>query len=243
MPLLKSLTIILQKTMPKLSERLKLIASLVPNGARVCDIGTDHGYLSIELIKRKIARSVIATDINEKPLSRARKNIESSGAVGIELRLCDGLDGILADEVNTVIIAGMGGEVIAGIINRGDSVIKNNGTILLLQPTTSPEALREYLFKNGFEIIREEPLFENGKLYSVMVCKYSGVVREIEPHIYFIGRLTPETPEGALYIKKQYKRCFSCAKALEAIPQKKESYNHYNSVAEVLSSILDSVGE
>lgn len=228
--------------MPQLSKRLKLIASLVPLGARVCDIGTDHGYLSIELMKSGIAKSVIATDVNEKPLSRARKNIVGFGA-DIELRLCDGLEGISADEVDTVVIAGMGGEVIAGIISSGDSVAKNDGTILLLQPTTSPEVLREYLFKNGYEIIREEPLLENGKLYSVMVCKYSGIIRKNEPYTYFIGKLTPETAAGALYIKKQYKRCFSCAKALKDIPQKKESYRYYNSVAKALSSILDSVGE
>ena len=229
--------------MVTLSKRLKLIASLVPNGARVCDIGTDHGYLSIDLIKNGIAKSVIATDVNEKPLSRAKKNIENSGTKGIELRLCDGLEGVSAGEVDTVIIAGMGGEVIAGIINRGEDVVKRNDKILLLQPTTSPEALREYLFKNGYEILKEEPIEENEKLYSVMVCKYSGIITENAPYTYFIGKVSPEKPDGALYIKKQYKRCFKCALALEGITKKEESYNYYSSVAKALSSILNSVGE
>ena len=133
--------------MPTFSKRLSVIASLVPVGARVCDVGTDHGYLSIELIKSGVAASVIATDINEKPLNRAKSNAEKSG-FQIDLRLCDGLVGISPSEVDTVIIAGMGGEVISGIIERGEKVAKSV-SLLLLQPTTSPEALREFLFKKG----------------------------------------------------------------------------------------------
>ena len=227
--------------MPQLSKRLKLIASLVPNGARVCDIGTDHGYLSIELIKSGVAASVIATDINEKPLNRAKSNAEKSG-FQIDLRLCDGLVGISPSEVDTVIIAGMGGEVISGIIERGEKVAKSV-SLLLLQPTTSPEALREFLFKNGYEILREEPLLENEKLYSVMVCRYSGIVADYKPYTCFIGMLSPEPQEGRLYIEKQYKRCLSCAKALKSIPQKQKEYNYYNSVAIELNEILSTTGE
>ncbi len=227
--------------MPQLSKRLKLIASLVPNGARVCDIGTDHGYLSIELIKSGVAASVIATDVNEKPLSRAKKNIENLG-LPIELRLCDGLEGISPNEVDTVIIAGMGGEVIGGILERGKEVA-GKASLILLQPTTSPEALREFLFKNGYEILKEEPLLENEKLYSVMMCRYSGSLTDYEPYTCFIGKLSPEKEEGKLYIKKQYKRCLSCADALKNIPGKQIEYTYYNSVAIALKDILNSVGE
>ena len=227
--------------MQNLSLRLSTIASLVPNGARVCDIGTDHGYLSIELIKSGIAASVIATDVNEKPLSRARSNAEKAG-LSIELRLCDGLTGISSNEVDTVIIAGMGGEVISGIIERGEEVTKS-ASLLLFQPTTSPEVLREFLFKNGYEILKEEPLLENEKLYSVMVCKYSGTVKNYEPHSYYIGKLSPENIEGKLYIEKQYKRCLSCADALKNIPAKHSEYNYYNSVAIAINKILNQAGE
>ncbi len=227
--------------MPQLSKRLKLIASLVPNGARVCDIGTDHGYLSIELIKSGIAASVIATDVNEKPLNHARENIEKSG-LSIELRLCDGLENVSSDEADTLIIAGMGGEVIAGIIERGETVAKE-ASCLLLQPTTSPEILREYLSKNEYEILKEEPLLENEKLYSVMVCKYSGVKTDVEPYSYYIGKLSPERKDGRLYIKKQYNRCISCANALKDIPQKQTEYIYYNAVAQALKNILNSAGE
>lgn len=222
----------------KLTKRLQLLLSLVPFGARVCDVGTDHGYLSIELIKNGGVKSVIATDINERPLSRARKNIERAGVTGIDLRLCDGLSGIKPEETDTVVIAGMGGEVISGIIEKGSNVLKNNEKTMILQPTTSPEYLRKFLFENGYEIILEEPLYENRKAYSVMVCRYKGESEEREPYNYFIGKLTPEKADGVLYIKKQYERCFKCAKALKDIPEKKADFEFYNSVAEQLRSIL-----
>ena len=94
--------------MTHLSLRLETIASLVPLGARVCDVGTDHGLLPIYLKQKGIAKSVIATDLNEKPLENARKNISSSGITDISLRLCDGLSGVSQNEADTVIIAGMG---------------------------------------------------------------------------------------------------------------------------------------
>lgn len=227
--------------MPQLSKRLKLIASLVPKGARVCDVGTDHGYLSIELIKSGVAASVIATDVNEKPLNRAKINAEKSDCP-LELRLCDGLKGINPDEVDTVIIAGMGGEVISGILERGKEVA-NKASLILLQPTTSPEALREFLFKNGYEILKEEPLLENEKLYSVIVCRYSGTAINFNPYSCFIGKLSPETIEGRLYIEKQHKRCLSCANALKNIPDKYTEYTYYNSIALALKDILNSVGD
>ena len=222
----------------KLTKRLKLLLSLVPFGARVCDVGTDHGYLSIELIKTGGVKSVIATDINEKPLSRARKNIERAGVTGIDLRLCDGLSDVNPEETDTVVIAGMGGEVISGIIEKGSNVLKNTEKIMILQPTTSPEHLRKFLFENGYEIILEEPLYENRKAYSVMVCRYKGDLDKKESYNYFIGKVNPEKADGALYIKKQYERVFKCAKALKDIPEKKADFEFYNSAAEQLRSIL-----
>lgn len=229
--------------MPTLSKRLRTIASLVPFGARVCDIGTDHGYLSIELIKHGDVKAMISTDINEKPLIRARKNIERAGVTGIDLRLCDGLSGIKSGEVDTVVIAGMGGEVIAGIIEKGEAIAKEKGVTLILQPTTSPEALRSFLYKNGYGIIMEIPLEENGKLYSVMVCEYSDEKTEYESYYSFIGKVVPQTKDGFLYIKKQFDRCYKCAKALKNIPEKTDEYEYYNSVATALDSILKTAEE
>lgn len=224
----------------QLSLRLSAIASLVPFQAAVCDVGTDHGYLAIELIKSGRAKRVIATDIGEKPLANARKNIELSGVSGIELRLCDGLSGVEPYETDTVIIAGMGGEVISGIIERGAVVTKREGVKLILQPTTSPEFLRRFLCDNGFEILFEIPIFENGKVYSAMSVSFSGNRSKAEEYFYYVGRVTPETEAGFLYIKKQLGRCFECMNSLEGIAAKQEDYVHYTKAYMGIRAYLNS---
>jgi len=223
--------------MPKLSFRLEAICSLVPFGARVCDIGTDHGYLSIELVKQKKAKSVIATDINEKPLSRARKNIALSGVEGISLRLCDGLSGVNKGETDCVIIAGMGGEVIAKIIEDAKDILNDKAVTIILQPTTSPEFLRKFLANNGFEIQEELPIFENGKLYTAMRVCYVGMPRRYEEFWYFIGDLSPLNENGKRYIEKQYLRCFKCMKSLENT-KKVDEFNYYKSICDGINNYL-----
>lgn len=224
--------------MSKLSLRLKAVASLVPCGARVCDIGTDHAYLAIELMKSGTVKSVIATDINEKPLENARKNIKKSNADSVELRLCDGLSGIFPEEVDTVIIAGMGGEVISGILERGKAVVQRSGTTLILQPTTSPETLRRFLCENGFDIKNEIPICENGKLYSVISAVYSGIRAQSDEAFFYSGKLDCTTPEGLMYIQKQRKRCFECMNALKKIPNRFKDYAHYKSAYEGLDNLI-----
>lgn len=223
--------------MPTISKRLLTIASLVPSGARVCDIGADHGYLSIYISKHKNPLSVITTDINEKPLSHAKINIEKENIKNIELRLCDGLDGIKENEADTFIIAGMGGEVISGIIERGIQKVKSNNISIILQPTTSPEFLRKFLYQNGFKIKTEIPVFENNKLYSVMQVKFTGICENKPEYFYYTGLLTPETEEGLLYINKQYNRCLKCVLNLEKT-EKKQEYNYYKSVCDGIEEFL-----
>ena len=223
--------------MKELSVRLKTIASLVPNDTRVCDIGTDHGYLPIYLRLNNLAKSVIAADLNPKPLITAQKNIEKLNANGIELRLCDGLSGINRQEVDTIIIAGMGGNVISGIIDRCDFA-KDKDLTFILQPTTSGEVLREFLCNNGFEIISETVIFENNKLYSVMVVKFTNQAQSFQNGFYYIGKITPNTENGLSYIKKQQKRLLAEAKALESIPERKAEFLKLSSACDYIFKIL-----
>lgn len=225
--------------MPKLSKRLETIAALVPNGARVCDIGTDHGYLAIELLKSNRATTVIATDIGEKPLLNAKKNIEKADlADKIILHLCDGLSGIKKGEADTVIIAGMGGEVIAGIMNNGCKIAKDSNITFILQPTTSPEILRRFLCENGYKIISEIPVFENNKIYSVMKVSYICTPTNPDIGYFFTGEVKPDTADGEFYIKKQQKRCLQCVLALENIPEKADEYTYYKSALEYINNTL-----
>ena len=229
--------------MNNLSLRLSCIASLVPFGARVCDVGTDHGYLAIELLRSGKAKSVIATDINQKPLNNAQSNINTSGVKGIDLRLCDGLCGVDVSETDTVIIAGMGGEVISGIIERGSEITQNSGVTLILQPTTSPEFLRRHLANNGYNIIKEIPVSENGKHYSVMLVRFTGKKSKPCEFYYFVGKITPETRAGLLYIEKQQKRFLKCMTALENNPKKAEEYQHFHKLYNDITNYLNSFTE
>ena len=102
-----------------ISKRLLCCASMVQSGARVADIGTDHGYLGIYLLQTGAARHVIACDLRKDPLENARRNAKLFGVDGkMELRLSDGLEKILPDEVDTVVMAGMGGDLIQKILSQ-----------------------------------------------------------------------------------------------------------------------------
>lgn len=196
------------------SERLSLIASLIPQGDSVCDVGTDHGYLSAFLALSGKYGKITATDIGEKPLLNARSNFERLGVTDVDLVLCDGLSGVSRDRADTVIIAGMGGEVISGILSRTE-FIKDKDITLILQPMTAADSLRLYLAQNGFSVENEIALEENKKLYSIMVCKYCGAPYSIDNVRQKIGILKPDTESAKNYIKKQTKIAFKCAEDLK----------------------------
>ncbi len=219
-----------------LSLRLRTIAELVPKNANVCDVGTDHGFLPVFLSRRGDIKKIIATDINEKPLKKAEENIKNANIQNISLRLCNGLSGVEVGEVDTVVIAGMGGEVISGIVDRGIDVFKIGKALLITQPTTSPEFLRKFLYDNGFELIEEIPIMENKKIYSVMKWEFTGNKVTKPEWFYFSGLVTSEASVGKLYIEKQKKRCFECMKALEKIPSKYEEYRYYKEIFEGLQN-------
>lgn len=222
--------------MQPLSVRLKTIADLVPEGSKVCDVGTDHGYLAIYLKLKGIAKNVIATDLNEKPLKRASENIAAAGVSGIELRLCDGLCGLGPNEADTVIIAGMGGEVISGIIERGGNITESSDITFILQPTTSPEFLRRFLCDNCFAIEREVPVLENGKVYSVIVCKKTDKKVKVHPSFYYTGLVTDETPAGKSYVLKQKTRLEGVVNALVNVDNKKNEYEYFKECLEGINS-------
>ena len=223
--------------MLELSKRLNLIASFVNEGSSVCDVGTDHGYLPAFLYLSGRCKSVIATDINEKPLLSARKNLERLDADGVRLVLCDGLSDVACENVDTVIIAGMGGEVISGIIDRAE-FLRERAVSFILQPTTAAKELRQYLAKNGFAIEREQAIIENKKIYSVMQARFVGVPYKITDTQALIGILKPDTKAAQEYIKKQYRIAQKCADQLKMVEHKQDEYNKYLKVSKHLKEIL-----
>lgn len=151
-----------------ISKRLLCCASMVQSGARVADIGTDHGYLGIYLLQSGAARHVIACDLRKDPLENARRNAKLFGVDGeMELRLSDGLEKILPDEVDTVVMAGMGGDLIQKILSQCPWR-KREGLQFILQPQSAGNVLRRWLCEDGFEIRREEPVQDGHFLYTVM---------------------------------------------------------------------------
>lgn len=216
----------------KISERLKKIAGLVPENAKVADIGADHGYLSVFLAESGKAQRVYACDIKEKPLENARKSVsESNAGFLIELRLCDGLKGVSKDEIDTAVIAGMGAEAIVRIISECEW-IKSEKYTLILQPMTSPEILRKYLAENGFEILSECAVEENQKLYSIIKTVFTGKRAECNNAFYYIGKLDPANETDLKYIKKQYKRFKKCADSLQSSKDKQDLYYFYKKTAD-----------
>lgn len=220
-----------------LSKRLSLIAELVNEGSSVCDVGTDHGYLPAFLYLSGKCKSVSATDINQKPLECAKANLNRLGADGVKLVLCDGLSGITRNDADTVIIAGMGGEVISGIIERAPFLCDSTVN-LILQPTTAAKDLRLYLAQKGFAVKSETAIIENGKIYSIMCVQFDGTAYQIDDVRSVIGILKPNSEQAISYIQKQYNIAQKCANNLSAVKGKQTEYNYYLNLSEKLKNIL-----
>ena len=150
-----------------LRPRLALLASLVPTGAALADVGTDHGYIPVYLRQHGAIGRTVASDIAHEPLEHARRTAEEYGVDGIDFRLCAGLSAIAPEECDTVLIAGMGGETIRDILAAAPWTRDGQHT-LLLQPQTKVEELRLWLCENGYAVTRERLVRDKGKLYVVM---------------------------------------------------------------------------
>lgn len=223
--------------MIELSKRLSLIEHFVNEGSSVCDVGTDHGYLPAFLYLSGKCKSVIAIDINDKPLKSAKANLERFGADGVKLILCDGLQAVTRAQADTVIIAGMGGEVISGIIERAQ-FLRDNTVTLILQPTTAAKELRLFLAQNGFAVEKETALSENGKIYSVMCVRFVNNRYDIDAVRAVIGILKPDSDDSKAYIEKQYRIAQKCANDLSAVQSKQAEYNQYLKLSKELKNIL-----
>lgn len=199
--------------MSLLSRRLLAIGEMVEPGGAAADIGCDHGLLGIHLIKTGRATKVVACDISEGPLKTAARNIEREHCDGISLRLSDGFSAVLPGEVQTVIIAGMGGELIAKIIDDAP-FLRSADYTLILQPMTRAYELRRYLASHGFAILRETAL-RDGRLYTIIKAGYTGEVSRPDGVFCAFGALDPSQPQAAAYIAKVKRDAAKCLQSLE----------------------------
>lgn len=183
----------------KLTNRLLKIASLVTPNKRLADIGTDHGYIPVYLLNKKIINFAILADINRGPLENARKEVNKNKLEDkVDLRLGSGIEVLKKGEVDEIIIAGMGG-ILIGELLEANKEVAHEAEKLILQPMQAQEELRKYLLNNGYEILDECLEKEDFRLYEIIVTKYTGKNTKVEDDIYYeVGKKLLENKDELL---------------------------------------------
>ena len=154
--------------------RLRKIEELIPDGLGCIDVGTDHGTIPVRLVRRGYPGRVLASDINAGPLNAARRTAAQTGVTGrIEFLLSDGLKLCPPDAVDTIVIAGMGGDLIVKILDEAEWCMHPRYR-LVLQPMTRAEVLRYWLVYNDFEILQECAAAEGDTLYQILTARFGG---------------------------------------------------------------------
>lgn len=173
--------------MQNLSKRLSATAALVKSGAVVADVGTDHGYIPVYLVKNGISPRAIALDINEGPLNSCKELVKAECLEDrVITRLSNGLDSVDKSECDTIIIAGMGGELISDILSRHSWIRDKH---IILQPMTHPELARKFLYDNGFEIQNDIIVCDKKHHYSVFDAVFTNEFKQRKRSDYFLGNI------------------------------------------------------
>ncbi len=196
--------------MPVLDARLASAASFVRSGVMICDVGTDHAYLPIFLVKSGIVPFANATDVNPSPLERARLNAEQYGCSGsISFFLSDGLNDVPlpGNAPCDIMICGMGGELIARILTAAPGT-RRPGVRAILQPMSSAVDLRMILAHEGYNILDERLSESAGKLYTCMLIEWDGILRSPSPVEMLLGAANIKRgktePLFEPYLKREY---------------------------------------
>jgi tRNA (adenine22-N1)-methyltransferase len=211
-----------------LSNRLRKIAGLVPKGSTVADIGTDHGYLPVYLIKSGTAEKVYAMDVRKAPLTKAAQNVKMYGVQQqVELRLSDGLNALQKNEADTITIAGMGGKLMQSILANGLDTLTDT-TRLILSPQSEIRDFRVFLRESGFLILREHMLDEDGQFYVIMESLYLGekytpaiIAEAVDRYGYSL--LSQKNESLCEYLKKELRIVENVLEKVESLENKDEA--------------------
>ena len=226
--------------MLKISERLATVASLIPKGAHLVDVGTDHGYVPIWLLQKQHIVSAIAMDVNKGPLARARENRDKYGFTDVmDLRLSNGLEKLKPGEGDSVLIAGMGGPLMIRIIEEGR---RNASSIQtwVLQPQSEIPSVRRYLHEHDFKIIEEIMLKDDGKYYMAMkaVPGHEEPWNELE---YLFGKdlLLNQHPVLKEFVEKEMRLYENIVQQLIRSEQKESE--RYREVVQYLNNLKQAI--
>ncbi|MGF0238849.1 tRNA (adenine(22)-N(1))-methyltransferase [Rhodococcus sp. IEGM1300] len=210
-----------------LSQRLERVAAQVPAGARLADIGSDHAYLPVALMRRGGIASAIAGEVALTPFRAAERTVrENDLEQRITVRLASGLAAIEAhDAITAITICGMGGETIRDILDSGKSRL-NGGERLILQPNGGEQPLRQWLMENDYRILCEELLRENRFDYEIIVAERTGPVTYSAEQLYFgpmqmQARSPTFLAKWQRMLRQKQKTLNSFARARQAIPDEK----------------------
>ena len=210
-----------------LSMRLERVAELVPTGARLADIGSDHGYLPVALIKRGVITAAVAGEVALTPFRSAERTVRESGLEErVTVRMANGLAAIEpADGITAISLCGMGGETIRDILAVGKARLSGRER-LILQPNGGEQPLRQWLMDNGYRILHEDVLRENRFYYEIIVAERDGPVKYSAEALYF-GPLQLQARSPVFLAKWQrmlrlkQKTLASFARAQQAVPEEK----------------------
>ncbi|EPJ93830.1 tRNA (adenine(22)-N(1))-methyltransferase [Pseudomonas psychrophila] len=210
-----------------LSMRLERVATHMPAGARLADIGSDHGYLPVALMRRGAIAAAVAGEVAQTPFHAAVRTVRDNGLEQqITVRQANGLAAIeAADEITAISICGMGGETIRDILESGKARLSGRER-LILQPNGGEQPLRQWLMENNYRILCEELLRENGFYYEIIVAERAGPVLYTAEELYF-GPLQMQARSPVflgkwqrMLLEKQ-KVLASFARARQAVPEDK----------------------
>lgn len=220
-----------------LDERLAAVAQIVRPGSRIADVGTDHGYLITRLLMDGKAVFGYACDIHPKPLEKAAGTLKRYGQQERSaLLLGDGLQGLLAEQVDDIIIAGMGGDMILHILDEAGW--RDPAQRFVLQPMTKIHELRTGLYQRGYEILQERAALAKGFAYTVMQVCWCGKRRDIADLFAWVG-LLPQTrsKEALVYLKKQAQTARNIAEGLEKSNTNRNEIDKYYKLANKIQKI------
>ncbi|BDB20977.1 SAM-dependent methyltransferase [Pseudomonas sp. CYM-20-01] len=210
-----------------LSQRLERVAANVPAGARLADIGSDHAYLPVALMRRGAITAALAGEVATTPFHAAQRTVRDNGLEQqVTVRLADGLAAIEPhDGITAISVCGMGGETIRDILENGKLHLSGQER-LILQPNGGEQALRQWLMHNGYSILHEELLRENRFYYEIIVAERTGPVAYTAEQLYF-GPLQMQARSPAFLAKWQrllqqkHKTLASFEQARQAVPPDK----------------------